>query len=695
MMILYKLLLSSLVALQVIGPSLVLAIQTSEAFVQGAPKSQALIAGIRGVVTLTPGNNGPGYAPKYRSALAIGDVISTEEESVAEILLENQGLVTIQEYSEALLDKNADGGLSVALEVGAAEWSIPTQPQSGIPLTFMTPNIRATTHGGLVTAEVQPTLGEMARAPRLRDSFLIRASLSAQSSRDVGLLETFCVNEGGLTIEYPGAQQGLWQQETVAPGECRGFLNGQPRAMPSAMGTEHRLTDWRVVCAVGNHCEIPESAKQLIAKKQMAQALALEQALLGPASEECELAGSEKQECIIDEQVILATTGLTNGNLAGDIQGGGPGNGGNNGVILPCTGDPQLCGNGDNGGGPTPVIPGSPDPNVGGMPPPSSQFFTQFFDIGPVIGGPPPPSSFPSNIQPGEQLWPVNGMPGGEGLLTFLKGDFTADKELLLADSGLLALAPHKGKAPQNALVVSDLSPIGAGNPSNQQLPLEFAFFNVDLPDINQSSTSNAQLGVEGISRFDQSVELAQFSRSPSIDPEDILASVPSGEFPCGSPTSCFDVFLAAGLPGIENPDINNPGPLAGIDGTIQVRSASTMDPRTFGNRVVTLKKGVVLGATQVSLALQEKTNDSFSGLETTLGQEIQAAAVSILGTPGDPAIVNVEDRVLAILGGSRIQPADPSVTTALLAVLDGRLRGPIEPPVIGQDAAGDDIFRE
>ena len=104
------------------------------------------------------------------------------------------------------------------------------------------------------------------------------------------------------------------------------------------------------------------------------------------------------------------------------------------------------------------------------------------------------------------------------------------------------------------------------------------------------------------------------------------------------------------------------------------------------------MKKGVVLGATQVSLALQEKTNDSFSGLETTLGQEIQAAAVSILGVPGDPAIVNVEDRILAILGGSRIQPADPTVTTALLAVLDGSLRGPVEPPVIGKDAAGDDI---
>jgi hypothetical protein len=682
MMTLYKLLLSSLVALQVIGPSWVLAVQTSQASVPEASKSQALIVGIRGVVTVTPGDNSPGYAPKYRSALAFGDVISTEEESVAEILLENQGLVTIQEYSEAMLDKKADGGLTVALEVGAAEWSIPIQGQGGVPLIFTTPNIRATTHGGLVTAEVQPTLGEMARAPRLRDSFLIRASLHAQSAsaRNVGLLETFCVNEGDLTVEYPGAQQGLWQQEAVASGECRGFLNGQPRAMASAMGTEYRLVDWRAVCAVGTHCEIPESAKQFIAKKQTAHALALEQALLGVALEECELEGSDKQECIINEQLIIATTGLTNGNLAGDIQGGGPGNGDNSGVILPCTGDPQLCGGGGNGNGDP--LPLAPDPNVGGMPPAFNQFFTQFFDIGPVVGGPPPPSNLPTNIQTGESLWPVNGMPGGEGLLTFIKGDFTADKELLLADSGLLADAPHLGKAPQNSLVVSELSPIGFGSPSNQKLPLDFSFG----PDFNQSQTSNAQLGVEGTSRFDQEQELAQFARSPLIDPDNILAGLPIEGVRPPSAESQFEIILAAGLEGLEEP--RKIGPLAGIDGTIQVRSASD-------KRLVTLKKGVVLGNTQVSLALQEKTNDSFSGLKTTLGQEIQAAAVAILGIPGDPAIVNIEDRTLAILGGSSIEPANPVVTTALLAVLDGTLRGPVEPSVIGKNDAGDNISRE
>jgi hypothetical protein len=109
----------------------------------------------------------------------------------------------------------------------------------------------------------------------------------------------------------------------------------------------------------------------------------------------------------------------------------------------------------------------------------------------------------------------------------------------------------------------------------------------------------------------------------------------------------------------------------------------------------VTLKKGVVLGNTQVNLAPQEKTSNSFLGLEPTLGLAPQASAISILGKPGEPAIVHVEDRILAVLGGSRIQPENSLETTTLLAILDGRLHGPVVPSVIGKDAAGIDIVRE
>jgi hypothetical protein len=318
-----------------------------------------------------------------------------------------------------------------------------------------------------------------------------------------------------------------------------------------------------------------------------------------------------------------------------------------------------------------------------------------FTSVGDVGGGPPPPIPLPTNIQMNASILPVSGVQGGRGLLTFLKGDFTADKELLLADSGSLALAPHLGKAPQNSLVVSNLSPDGAGSPSNQKLPLEFSVFNITFPSFNQPPTSNVQLGTEGTSRIEQSEQLAQFARSSSIDPDNILASVPGpGAQPACeiSLNSCFEIILAAGVGGLERPD-QNVDVDAGIDGAIQVRSASTLNS---GEREVTLKNGVVLSEnTLVHLALQEKTNNSFSGLEPTLGQAIKGAAVSILGEPGDPAIVHVEDRILAIVEGSRIQPDNAGVTTALVAVLDGTLRGPVVPSAIGKDAAGVDALRE
>ena len=57
-----------------------------------------------------------------------------------------------------------------------------------------------------------------------------------------------------------------------------------------------------------------------------------------------------------------------------------------------------------------------------------------------------------------------------------------ADLELVVADSGILADAPHQGKAPQNLFVVKDLSPDGSGIPSNQNVPIEFGSFPFNFP---------------------------------------------------------------------------------------------------------------------------------------------------------------------------------------------------------------------
>ena len=687
-MIIQKILLSTLVVFQIIGSSWFVVLNSSEAFAQSNSDHQVRIAGLRGIVTVTPkANDQLGYAPEYKSSLATGDVITTEDESLAELLLENQGLLTVQEYSDAILNEEVDGLLSINLQVGALEWSLPLKTPTSTSAIVSTPNIRARTTGGLITVDVQPTLGNTVKKEDIpREGYLILTGLRAQSHSPgkVALLETFCAKEGTLELDFPGLQSGVREQKEVEAGQCVGFLNGSLRAI----GDEYEIADWRTICAVGPHCDIPESIQAEVKKTQFGLALALEKALVG----------TDSNDQRIDEQVVIATTGLS---LAASTDGMEPGDKDISAMILPTTGGNSITGmptkpsggGGNPGGGVGPGGPGivTPTPNVGVEPP--------------LVGFFPTPGSTPGlvagNVQQSASLTPGIQTAGGWGVLAFDNGNFTADKELLLADSGLLATAPHLGKAPENSLLVKNLSPNGNGSPSNQKLPLEFGSFDFNFPDFEQEKNSNVQLGTEGINdgapgegRFKQLEQLTQFARQ-NLDSENILDSLPeaSAEFPCLlSPGSCYEIILAAGLGGLETP-APKPEAGAGLDASIQVRSASSFDTTPGDNRVVTLNKGVVLRNTQVQLALQEKTNTSFLGLAPTLGQAIQGAVVSILGELGEPAVVHVEDRILGILQGSNIQGAS-GTTTALLSVLDGTLRGPVAPSVIGKDSTGADILR-
>ncbi|MDH5428828.1 MAG: hypothetical protein OEY57_11715 [Nitrospirota bacterium] len=645
-MIFHKVLLTFLIGFQIVGPSWFGVLFLSEAKAQESPASQARIAGLRGVVTVQPDRpDQPGYSPKYRDSLSAGDVITTEEESVAELLLDHQGLITLQEYSEAMLGKKPDGSFSVDLHVGAAEWSLPQQGTGQAALSFSTPNIRGKTTGGLITAAVQSTLSETAEELRPKRSFVVRTSLRAQSPQagKVALLETFCVKEGTLEVDFPGTQSGAREQKEVPVGQCVGFFNGVLRAM----GDEYQIADWRTICAVGQHCEIPEAAKKLIKKKQMAQALALERALVG----------SDTKDGDVDEQVILATTGSGFGTSTQQSETGGSVL---NPPILPCTGNSQLC--------------AAPDPNVGG-PPPST---------GGGSGG----NTSPGNIQTIGALVPASGVAGGLGVLTFLDSNFTAEKELVLADSGIKVSAPHAGKAPQNTLVISSLAPNGAGAASNQHVPLQFSSF-------NQATTPTVQIGTESADRFEQAEQLAQFARSSAIDPGDIFASVPEAGAaePCQTLLDCFEIILAQGRQGtFLSSDAD-----AGIDGTVQVRSSSTFDPGLGlpgATREVTLKGGVVLVNSHVLMGSQSLTSTAFSTAGALLGTTIHGAAVSVVGAPGDPALLTLEDRALAVLEGSSLMPVSSTVSTALIAVLDSQLIGPTIPPVIGKDVMGNDVVR-
>ena len=142
-------------------------------------------------------------------------------------------------FQEAVITREDDGSLSAALHLGEAEWSLPAQGSGSIPFAFSTPNIRTTTQGGLVTVGVQQTLAKLTLAPKRSHSFLVRTSLHAKTTpgRTTSLLETFCVHEGDLTVEYRGSQSSV-QKKIVSAGECLGFLDGQLRTMGGCIRSE-------------------------------------------------------------------------------------------------------------------------------------------------------------------------------------------------------------------------------------------------------------------------------------------------------------------------------------------------------------------------------------------------------------------------------------------------------------------------
>lgn len=614
--------------------------------------STPLIAGLRGEVTLFQHlKQGKGTVPQYRQTIAAGDVLSTGQESVAEILFpQGAGLVTVQEFSEASVDNGTDGKLRLTMTVGEAEISSPLrdQGQNG-PLLLATPNLTARTQGGLITIEVKSTVAQTASQPNPSPSYLHRVNLTSQMrvSSNTVLSEKFCVKEGTLDIDYHTDTQGV-RHISLSAGECAGFSNG----LLSDSIEMVQITDWRAICAVNPHCEIPESIRKYITKKQMGQALALEQALIG----------EEKPDAEMDELVILATTGLVLAAAAETVivPGGSTGS-----PLNPCLLDPEACAEGTfTDVNPNPV---NEPPLVGG-------------------GEPQQPPAQDTNIQNTATLMPQDGVAGGAGSLLYTNSDFLATKELLLVTNNPDPdTAPHKGKVPQTPLVISTLTPVEGFNgvtPTNEFIPPVF-------PSFDQIPTTDVQLGIEGGTREQILEQLAQWLRSPFIDPDDPLQGITvngAGEN-CATILDCAELIWALGQTGT----FQFPGFDAGIDGSLQASSPGVP---------ITLKHGVTLVNTTVTLSNLDtlgdptQTSQYFSQLDPSLGVPLDGSLMAILGEPGNPALVSVEDRLLGILANSRVQPQNDNLSTSLLAVLDSELRGPTAPPVIGQDGNGQDITR-
>ena len=644
------LILSIIISGQIAGGAWVWALENQATGEGSISKATPLIAGLRGEVTLFQNTNeGQVFVPLYRQSMGVGDVLATGEESVAEILFpQATGLVTVQEFSEASVERDSTGQLLLNMKVGEAEISSPLKNEGeNRPLVIHTPSFVAKTHGGLVTLEVKPTLSKTVSVDPGQASYIHRASFPSRvaAATNTVLSEKFCVKEGTLDIalhKNGGDQQSL----TVAAGKCVGFLNGSL----STEAERVQLTDWRAICAVNPHCEIPESIQKMIVKKQMGQALALERALVG----------SENSDADIDEQVILATTGLTLAAASETIS--SPGNTGGT-PFNPCLTDPNSC------SGPT-------LPDVGTNPVAEP----------PVVVGSGGGTTNPGNIQSGSSLFPQQGVAGGQGLLMYTNGDFLAAKELFLIDNNSNPnTAPHKGKVPQTPLVISTLTPTPAFNnmtPTNEFIPPIF-------PSFSQGATTDVQLGVDGGTREQVLQQLAQWLRSPSIDPANPLQGITinGAGVSCSTVLDCAELIWALG----QNGTFQFPGFDAGVNGAIQARSAGSPITLTHGATLVNTNVAI---SSLDTLGQPTQTSQYFSNLDPSLGNRLDGSLLAILGNPGLPALVTVEDRLLGILDNSHVTPQNANQSTALLAILDSELTGPTTPPVIGKDANGQDIVR-
>ena len=67
-----------------------------------------------------------------------------------------------------------------------------------------------------------------------------------------------------------------------------------------------------------------------------------------------------------------------------------------------------------------------------------------------------------------------------------------------------------------------------------------------------------------------------------------------------------------------------------------------------------------------------------------TEASKFEGSVAAIVANDNEPAFVHIQDRVIAVLNGSSIQPESENLRTSLLSVLDSQLIGPQTPTFTG-----------
>lgn len=602
-----------LIAIQLFGPATLWALEEQRG-VRIEANRRVVVSGLTGgELTATTAQR---TAPvQFSEAVGFGDALRTGAGTTAEVLVNHQAVVTMLGESQVRLEQEGANTIvyltkgDVLLSVAASRLS------EGQAVIIETPTARVRTTGGVLRARVGAAPRQAGPVVPPLDARPHLVSFSAATPVATGPVggESFEVLEGTMHVaaSTPGAKP-----ITVPAGQgiqSAGGVLGMPSPLTTGSGSP------TPVLGVAQHGSTPARGLEFVAQQQMTQVGALQQALFGGADAN-EAEGEKTGEKNAAQGAIVATlfgTSNSGGSLSNSLFGSGSPYAA---ALLNAT-NAQGTGVGDDR------------------------------------------SNFGINLSPFTKHVNVD-VRGGAGLLLFRSGGANSvpNKELVLVDGGDPTLAPHRGIAPKDTLIVGATFSNGVPAPTNNNIKANEA---IPVGEY-RSGQNGSQPGplltdftVTGASNVSSGTNPRYYATRPPTFP--LFGTVPPSQDLAGFSLFSKDQDGAFAVQDPENTD--NGIPFWNIDPIVRARSAG---------QFVDLKGGVVLAqSTTITIGETTATKQYF---QSKSNSEYVGSLLAVLAGGTEAAFVKIQDRALGVMDGSQV---NGSGSVALLAVLDSRLIGP------------------
>ncbi len=663
------------VATQILGPSVLWAAELERgARVEAA--QHVVVTGAAGGELQAQGPNA-GESPRtlrFRDRVASGERLSIGPDTIAEVLVGHQALVTAQGPSTFRITQPTDGHPVISLEKGELLVAVASSASGDErDVTLETPTARLVTDGGLIRASTEGGFKQTMPplSPRQLQVVLASYTMTAEPllAAAPSTTEFFQIVEGRGTVT---AAQATDTAVALESGQGVHITNGALDTPFVPPASTNRVPS---AAAVAQHANTPALGAQHLAELQMQQAVALQQVLLGASestSDEVQGQNASRNAIIstLNANLGSGTSSSTDALLASlfgsgnpyaqgaqnpQDRGGAAYGGANNQGFETTQGDARVSISGGNGL----LVFTKKDPLTAVWVGPPNENCLEFCSLAVLKD----PSRVALKSQPS------------------ISSNFTATKELLLV--GGTPNVRHGGAAPTETLVVRGASPASGAT----------VFSNVAATPVPKSV-----------------IRVPPFT----VPPRDGLF-IESGPFgPFANDAVNFDDFRPLKKPLIAQNstfvvETASVGTVNGIEGGTLSQYSNRADSlvlahetqeffdRSFVDGAITatgpsvvLKGGVTLDhGTAVTMGTTAATNNYFANAAALnpADAKFSGSLISVLTGPNGPVSLTINDRALAVFDGSSITGGGGN--KALLSVLDSRLIGPGSVPLIDVDAAG------